>query len=339
MLFYLWRDQYRAIRFGLPQVGWLLVFLVTILPWLIVMFPKRSFIRGAVKGSMFLHALLTLLTLLVMFNAPIAPWPLFKLQPLLITPYVILAVCIGYLAGYWGLVIRRTGRFEGRALQVSKNVVQGVYFPALAILFLTVGALNFRFIDRRATVVVDRLVDAMVRQIGDRRWLISNGYFDDLIELRIRREGRRLILINAAQGKSESYLKYLSTLFEDPRLKSLAQVGLEPFLDEWLGGTPGLQKEVAVLASPDIWFSSGYTPCRMVFFFLGMTNLARVDVNRWYAEQKGFWNQYRVILQRESERKWSLASGWNQWIARHLSKMANNTGVLLEDLGKGERSL
>ena len=189
VLFYLWRDQYRAIRFGLPQVGWLLVFLVTVLPWLIVMFPKRSLTRSAVKGSMFLHALLTLLTVLVMFNVPIAPWPLLKLHPLLVTPYVILATCIGYLVGYWYMIILQHSRFESRASSAVKSAVPGVYFSVLAILFLVVGALNFRFVDRRVTSVVDRFVDEVVECVGDRSWLISNGYFDDLIQLRSLQKG------------------------------------------------------------------------------------------------------------------------------------------------------
>jgi tetratricopeptide (TPR) repeat protein len=332
VLFYLWRDQYRDIRFSLPQIGWLLVFLVTVLPWLIVAVPKRSLTRSAVVGSMFLHGLLSLLGLLVMFNVPIAPWPLLKLRPLLVTPYVLLATCMGYLAGYWYMIILQYSRFESRSSQTAKGAARGAYFPVLAIIFLSAVALNFRFVDRRATAAVDRFVDEVVERAAGRGWLISNGYLDDLIALRARQKGQQLILINTAQGKSESYLKYLSTLFDDSRLKGLVQVGLDPFLDEWLGGTPGLEKDVSVLVSPDLWSSCGYTPVPDRVLFVGVTNSA-VDANRLYAEQKEFWGQFEPILRKESKRP-SLVSDWNRWVGSQVSKVANNTGVLLEDLGK-----
>ena len=338
VLFYIWRDQYRTIRFSLPQIGWLLVFLMTVLPFLIVVFPKRSLTRSAVVGSMFLHGLLSLLAILVMFNVPIAPWPLLKFRPLLVTPYVMLAICIGYLAGYWHMIMIQYSRFESRSSQVAKRAARGGFFPVLAVLFLSAVVLNFRFIDRRATLAVDRFVEEAVDRAAGRGWLISNGYLDDLIELRARQKGQSLIVISAAQGRSESYLKYLSTLFDDSRLKGLIQVGLEPFLEEWLGGTPGLEREVSVLVSPDVWSSSGYTPVPDGVLFLGVTNSAAVDADRLYAEQKGFWDQFEPILKQASHKQ-TLVSDWNRWIGSHVSKMANNTGVLLEDLGKTKEAV
>ena len=129
----------------------------------------------------------------------------------------------------------------------------------------------------------------------------------------------------------------MAALFEDPRLKSLVQVGLEPFLDEWFSGTPGLEKEVAVLVSPDVWFSTGYTPVPDRVLFLGVTNTAAVNADRLYAGQKSFWDQYKEILPKESKKS-SLVSNWNRWIESHVGKVANNTGVLLEDLGRGKEA-
>ncbi|OQW94428.1 MAG: hypothetical protein BWK77_09310, partial [Verrucomicrobia bacterium A1] len=336
VLWFMWREQYRELRYGVPQVGWLLVFVVTVLPWLIVVVsPKRAMTRSAVWGSNFLHGLLGLLGLLVLFNVPIAPWPMMGLQPLIVTPYVLTASWMGYLAGYWYLFFAQRSRFEAKSTATMRDVGHRLYVPALAVVLLTSTVLNVRLTGQGSGQALNQMIGEIVRRLDGRTWLISNGVLDDLVALSAREKGVPVRVLNVAQGGADSYLRYVATLFETPRLKGLAQIGLLPLLNEWLAETPGVEREVAILAAPDLWATAGMTPVPDRVLFLGATNPAALDPEALLAGQQEYWNDGGAQLRAAAERR-DLFAGWNRWALTHVGKVANNTGVLLEDLKRSD---
>lgn len=333
VLFYMWREQYRTIRFSLPQVGWMLVFLTSVLPALIVVvFPKRATNRSAVWSSNFLHALLALLAILIVFNVPIAPWPLLHVRPLLVTPYLITATWIGYLAGYWFIFFWQRSRFDPHGSTMVKAVARRVYIPSIAVLLVAAAAMNYSVANGRTSAATQHFTDYVLDRMNGKQWLISNGVLDDQYEISARAKGVDLNVLNTAQGTASAYLRYVATLFQNPRLKSLSQVGLGPLMNEWLSNTPGIQDHVAVLAVPDFWNSSGLTPVPDHLVFVGATNTSSLNPRRFFEEQQAFWNRLGPELKRQINSE-NLSVPWDQWALTHLGKMANNTGVLLEDLG------
>ena len=85
-------------------------------------------------------------------------------------------------------------------------------------------------------------------------------------------------VLNLGWGRSSAYLNYTASLFSEARLRGLATVGLSPLMQEWLGRTPGAAREAAILAAPDIWTLAGMTPVPNRLAYLGMTNVASLDV-------------------------------------------------------------
>lgn len=335
VVWYLWRDQYRAIRFGLPQVGWLMVFLVTTLPWLIVIAsPKRAMTRSSILGSNLLHGLLAALAVLIMFNVRVAPWAILKLGPLLVTPYALTAMWAGYLAGYWFIFTSQYSRFQPKARAAMRTAVRNIYLPVLAAVLVGGTWANFRWVDSRPARPAWQFAQEVVGRLEGRRWLVSSGVLDDLVRLAACEQGVAVNILDTRQGAAKPYLRYLASLFDDARLKGLAQAGLGPLLNEWLADWPAVDREVAILAAPDLWFSAGYTPVPDRVLFGGTTNAAAVDSEALFREQDEFWTRFRASS--GDPAKAGLLAPWNAWILGHVSKVANNTGVFLEDVGKND---
>ncbi|HDL77375.1 MAG TPA: DUF2723 domain-containing protein, partial [Lentisphaerae bacterium] len=58
-LWFVWRDQYRAIAKSVPRVGWLLLFVVTVVPAVAIFYPKPQSKAGRIAYSIFMHLVMT----------------------------------------------------------------------------------------------------------------------------------------------------------------------------------------------------------------------------------------------------------------------------------------
>ena len=331
VLWFVWREQYMELRFSVPHVGWLLVFMVNVLPWLvIVVFPKRAMTRSAVLGSQFLHVLLGLLAIAVLFNVPIAPWPLLGTRTLLVMPYVLTAMWAGYIAGYWYLFFYQQSRFEIKGRFKIRPLGRPIYLPLMAIILVGAAAWNVREADGRAADVAAKFAEEVLENLDGRNWLISNGVVDDLIAISAAEKQIPLQLVNASQA-SGAYLKYLGSLFQDPRLRGLAQVGLQPLLAEWFVTDPEVPRKVAILGISDLWMAEGLLPVPYRVMFFGAQNTDDIDADEYFRKNRELWDGLGMQIATAAGRP-GPSHPWVQWIQTHVSKVANNAGVLLEDL-------
>ncbi|HPF98605.1 MAG TPA: tetratricopeptide repeat protein [Kiritimatiellia bacterium] len=334
VLWFIWREQYRTIMFSMPQIGWLMVLLVSVIPWMIVVgSPKRAMTRSTVYGSQFLHALLSILSVLVMFNIPIAPWPLLHFRPLLVTPYVIMACWTGYLVGYWYIILAQRSRFDARSASILRGVGRALLIPMLLVLFAASAVLNVKAADGRTGRALTDFADAVVERLGGRTWLLSNGVLDDLIVLSAHEQNVPVHVINMGQGLG-AYLRYVASLLDDTRLRGLAQVGMIPLVSEWMS-RPGVENELAVLAASDLWFGGNKVPIPAEVLFLGAPSATLPDPEAALSQHEKFWNTCGAEL-KASAASDSAVSDWSRWALGHISKVANNLGVALEDSGRND---
>ena len=331
VLWYVFREQYLELRFSVPQVGWLLVLMVNLVPWLIVIaFPKRAMTRSTVFSSNVLHALLGVLACLILFNVPIAPWPLLGTRPLLVMPYVLTAMWAGYIAGYWYLFFYVQSRFEIKGRANIRAIGRGFYLPLLAVVLVSAAAWNWRESDARGGDPVSAFAQAVVEDLDGREWLISNGVLDDVIVLLAAEQRVPVQVVNATQAGG-AYLRYLASKFEEPRLKGLAQVGLGPLLAEWFISDTTVTGAVAVLSVPDLWTAEGLLPVPDRTMFRGVRSDKEINPESYFARQKEMWDTLGKEIAGAASRR-NPAQPWIQWLQTHISKVANNAGVLLEDL-------
>jgi len=330
-LWFVWREQYRAIAKSVPQVGWLLVFIVTVLPGIIIFVRKRGGNRATVRGSYMLNAVLAVIGLAVLFNARIAPWSLLKWRPLLVTPYMVAATWMGYLAGYWYIVISQRSRFDTRVPAAVKRVMRPLYLPGLGVVVLLALVMNGRVADGRQAGAIIRLADEIVAGMGPAKWLVSDGALDDNIVITAHDQGKNIRLLSMARAGASPYLDYISTLFDDPRLQVMARIGVRPLLGEWLRRDPEAAGNLMVMGNPDLWLANGYQELPQRVLYRGVPDYKGVDAAAVFESHLSFWETEGRALAEMAQRR-GLLQGWYRWAARYVSKAADNLGYALEEM-------
>jgi tetratricopeptide (TPR) repeat protein len=337
VLQFTWIEQYHLLTRGVPRIGWLTVLLVSFVPWLIVLghrAPGRPVSsRGSWFGTYVLYGLLSAIALHVLFNGTVSPWHLTGLQPILVTPYLLTAAWAGYIAGFWYAMLSRRSRQGDRGPGPVRRALLYAYPVALAGVLGWACARNLPMADGRAARLCVRFANEVVDNLQGATWLVAGEGMHDDIAIVARERGQPLRMLNTAYAKSAAYLRYVASLFESPRLKSLAMVGMGPLLNEALVQRPEMARELAILNSPDIWHSGGKYPVPSGVLFLAEDEGNKPDPDELMSRHRMLWKDFAPAVATASHRG-SLAQPWLQWIDGHLGKMANNLGVYFEDRGR-----
>lgn len=326
--------QYHLIAGSVPKVGWMVIATLTAVPALVIFaYPSRSTVRSALFGSIGFHFVCLLLALGILFNMPVAPWPMLRYQPLLITPYALTAVWAGYLAGYVYIVLLSGVMFTIRNRSAFRALLRRG-LPALWGAALIVAAwLNAPQVGGRALAPVYHAVERLLSALEGRDWLLTQGVLDPNILLQARARGIDLRVIDLNQQRNEAYMAYVTTLFDDARLRGLAQAGLMPMLREWLASDPEAVARVASFGPPDAWvfLECPVVPDRLVF--KAFKQPEAVDPDAWMAIQRTFWSNEGTRLRRAARANKQSAAAW---LSSYVARLANDVGVFMEDRGRPE---
>ena len=190
---------------------------------------------------------------------------------------------------------------------------------------------NSRYVDTRPGAAAAACAGWILDDCEGRRWLVTDGGVDDNILVAARDRGVDINLLNIRLGDNETYLRHVARMFDEPRLKNLAQINLVTLLPAWLRADPAAGESVAIMILPEIWAAAGYTavPSRLVF--LGSSDFGPEDATQLAAEHARFWEgavpEMRALM---AEGTRTGAAG----VLRRMSLVANNLGVLCQDLGK-----
>lgn len=329
----------QSIVRSLPRVGWLTVFLFSILPW-IILFALRPLggkqARGNVlSGSIILNVVLTGLLLLIVFDGTIAPWSVSKHRTLLVTPYVVVAMWGGYLAGYWFIILGRPNRL-GQRTALSRALQAAA--PALLVGAIALsGWQHARVADARSAALGARFARAVLADAQPFRYLVVGHPLDDVIRL-VAHEQRAdlLILSPSGSGSQGAYGRYLASLFPaDSRLSSLARVGFIPLIQELVSDQSGLAGQVAVLSNPDLWAAAGHQAWPVRTLFVSAPRDLPAALPALVAQHTAFWPQWMPARPYNEDTE-NLVEPWVQMACAQVAKVANNVGVLLEDHDRTE---
>jgi tetratricopeptide (TPR) repeat protein len=335
VLWQTWREQYQLLTGGVPKVGWLLILFTTLVPWAVLLLrtPGRAIGgKNAWGGSLVLCGVLTALAGAILFNTTVAPWSMTKTSPLLVTPYALAAMWSGYLGGYWYCILTRKLRKEAAVLQTLRKVLRVVYAPALAAVFIAAAVLNLPLADGKDSRLIADYARTVLDNLNGRSWLVSDGLVDDQMVLELSERDQELNIIKGSLDRSKAYRRYVASLVDDSRLKMLAYVGLGPMLNEWIGERAEAAQTLAVMSASDLWYAGPYRPMPNKVLFVGAPVTGKVDTAALLAEHEAFWDGVGGRLAR-SVPETSLVYPWAERIRTHLSKVSNNLGVFLEDMG------
>ena len=175
-----------------------------------------------------------------------------ELQTLLVTPYLFAACWMGYLAGYWYIMWTRTRRHEEAWITGLRGAVAKVYLPVQVLTIAAAAWLNSSLISPRLGEPAVLAARQVVKNLDGRRFLLTNGALDSVIQFVAHDAGVDLNLINTSNFHLAPYRRYLGKILQKPRLKSLIDVGLSQTLSEWARIDPDLHHKLAVLVNADV---------------------------------------------------------------------------------------
>lgn len=337
------------------SLGWLYILILAVLPFIACAFAAPRGLNSERTWSQYLFHLAMTVCAILAVATPLAPESLMRLsghEPVATTALVC-AFC-GYLAAYWYLLARAplpTVEYD----KLSREVVLGHKAAPTALgVFLAVAVLAslvnlFSHSSERGTFA-DACANEILDRMGDRTWLITDGTLDDHLRVAAVTRGKELNLVCLQRAEDASYLKELAALVKSKGLKAGHAVELErsaelsvlAFLEDWLMGDPEVADKVAIFGAPDLWYKAELQPVPDCLFFSGVKDpKSSVDADKALADFKAFWEKLEPLLYLEGQ-KGSRSQGEDLdalgvkrlRLRRHVGLVANNLGVVLQDLGK-----
>ncbi|MCO6400681.1 MAG: tetratricopeptide repeat protein [Verrucomicrobia bacterium] len=331
VLYYMWRDQYLLVLRSLPRTGWITVGMVSVVPWVIVYVfrpTRRSESVSILSGAGLLALLLTALAVLVFTNTILSPWAMTHATPLLVTPYLLIAMWVGGIAGYWLTVL-----YQGRA--AFWRVVRIAYRGAVLLALLSLVYFNAPEASGRPGRWFGSFAREVCDRLDGRDLLISSGAFDDVLLLEARARRIPLKIINLQVAQQLSYRRYIASLFPDnTRLQSLATVGIQPFLIEWFTTDTNIASRVAVLDASDLWMGAGLNSEPHGLLYLGRARGASDGVESLMGDNRTFWTNFAYPLAENMPHESNPMQVWLKSLAWQSAKAANNFGVQCEEASR-----
>jgi len=347
LFYYMGLDHYKSLTSGVPRVGWLIISMVTLVPFLITISfripggPGRG--RGPLIGALIMNFLLAVLGIsLLIPGFPLAPDRIVGAGQLYLTPCLLIALWFANVFAFWSVILFRPRRFEEPLLKKARLIAGMAYasiIPMILVASIAVSTIPSTRADRASQRLIQLFVNAVIDRSSQSEWLLSNTPVDDLLALEIKRRESPLKLIRLDYAGHRSSMRYVGSLFQDrPRLKSLSSIGMEPFLEEWVPSETNAAGSITIVNVPDLWLVSGYEalPDRVVFS--GVRDPDDAMLSRAFADAQAFWSgEAGAFATAEAQDRFEAFV--LNWIRVHISKLANNLGVMLEDAGRDDDAM
>ena len=348
------RDHVRTLRAALPlppELGFL-YYLITWMLWAAAqLIVRRSLNETREWGLYIFHAVMTILALVILGNA----WGVLRSQGRLpVMMYAMMAMVAGYLAAYWFLLAANfrtltpvAGVMPLNSPRVRMGVWLGYAFSAvLLVTVVTTSIINGFEASGRRGAFVDACARELLDHLEGRRWLVSDGLLDNHLRIEAARRGQPLTLLALHKNDNPIYIRQVKKLVDqDPafrdadkiRLKNVLDLGIMAFIQDWISENPELISQLAVMSAPDLLVGAKCTVAPLYFGFVGVADrddLKDVDYLKAYAP---FWERMARLLARSRGVRDPVAD-FRAALRRQVGFVANNTGVLLEDLGRQEEA-
>lgn len=318
--------HYVEMTRSVPKIGWLLILFSSLLPFIFVMFrsfdePTDIFTAIGVYAFRLILFAVGIVSLLNLLNTQALG---ITGVVLLLAPSVMTGAWFGFLAGYhYGLLTR-----------LARSWPRRLYVGALVVLFGVAAYRHTQEIDVGDLEAAETFADQLVGSLDGREWLVTDGSLDAQLLLAARDAGVNVKLLKIAGWGNPMYIRYYASEFADPKLKNLAGIGLRPLLAEW--STSGdLDRHVGLLVSPEYANASGQQVVPSGYFYTLAVKNKEIDPLGINSDAQRRWQSLRVPDLAAIDQN---ATGARQltFLARWLSRMANDIGVMLDIHGHRE---
>ncbi len=358
VVYSMWRDQAHLLNHAIRRRGWLLPVFFVILPWLAVLaIAPRAFGGNRTYSFTFFHVALSLLMVAMLGNVGGSPWAENRaMGGLPVFLYAMVASSAGYLVAYYYSLI--AGRLElpsdeqsSIPVRVSNWCAYG-FGSIVAVAVVVIALINAFEANGRRGAFADRCAAELLTHIQGRPWLVSDGLFDNHLLIEAARRGQPLHLFALYRNDSEIYLRQLKKFIAEEEsipekdkvhLQNTADLGVMSFIQEWIQTDPSVLDKFAVMSAPDLLVGAGYTVVPNYFCFIGAKDRDSFQKTDFLSDPpsgegySAFWSSMKNILAKSRSSR-DPVSGYRAAVRRQVGFVANNLGVLLEDLGREEEA-
>ena len=320
--------QIIQIRFS---PGFPVVIFVTLMPWLTLFAMSRRSPWFYEWGQVVVRLIFVGGLLGVLYNAAFSPWNLLGMGYLAATPYLLLAVCMGYMAGeFWILGEIQVLADTHLATRIARRM-SSVFAVVLSMAVLASGAFNWRTVDGRYGKLVEDSVLEILDRLDGRDIVFSSGLLDDPLRMAAWELRAPVRIISASRTGSALYLKKVARMFVESDLQMpLAQGDFGKFIDVLLMSESGPAR-VAIIDMPDVFREFGYLVPDGLLYRLE-ASADRVDPAAQVETQRAFWARMVQMAEVPAPED-NLARPFQDQLLLQASKVANNLGVLLAERG------
>lgn len=365
-----WRNQTDVLVHLLPTRLWLPVFAMGIGAAAMSFFAAfRTLDNRRSWSLLFLSAVLTISAILVLFNVPISPWAVMASKGVIpAATYTLAGIGVGLLAASWRALAvlndpldaalpsegddsdaddeAEDAELKPRVFMAGRGV--GIVIgPILVGLIILSGVLNGRRQTEDNGAFADRAADVVIDGLRGRVWLVANGLIDPNILVRAHERGVPVKLLCPYRAIERNYTEsVLRAVTEDAsfsenaklRAKSLVSYNLYMFIDDLFATDAAIGSKAACMGLPDIWYGSGWIPVPERLFYGGAKSNGALGGRDLMKEHADFWQEWAAFLQAGDGSPQQLSYRHRVALRRHLAFVANNLGVILDDLGKPEEA-
>ncbi|MBR0197481.1 MAG: tetratricopeptide repeat protein [Kiritimatiellae bacterium] len=342
-----------VLKYFRPE-GWRFVLYFTTLPFIISLFAAKRSLREFGSWTQWIyHSVLVVVTILAIAT-PLAPSALMASYPIFpVVACAFAALTSGYIVAFWWVKVFQTpppyGDQESKAkiektAKISRffGYSAGGIFAAVALVVVIVNLFSF---DTHRGDFADLVAEKAVSDLDGRKWLITDGSIDEHLLIAINRLGSDAHIISLARENDPVYIEYLRKVVEEEKLGGAnnasllmsLELGILPFIQDWLESDPDIKREVAVWGAADLLLKAGLEAVPE-FLFFGADSSREVDIKRE-------WQAYSKLLDvtpgKGSLRNKNVEDPLERSkiaLRRHIGLIANNRGVWLADKGRKDEA-
>lgn len=343
-----------TIHFG--ALPWVLIILSCVLPGILQIFLCHDICRNRRSPAI----LFVLITLSVLAFCAFLPTPLSVTRltedlrgasPLLLA--VLTAFALACSCG--NLVLMRCVTATPEACDERAGIrrfgrrISLLLIPALVLLLIGGGAYHaFRHLsaDRHLADLPRAYADTILDRMEKETWLLGDGISDPLLALRIRERNLPIVFFSLSQDHREETLEALRSHVEtgapfsgNPELQAeltrALDIGMIPFIQDWMRLDKSALDHFVTLALPDLWFTGNALPLPELLWYRGAADRTSQIRKLPAAGAQAIFPPEALDAAPEAA---ADLTDFAAYVRRQAGFVSNNLGFFLADSGKMEEA-
>ena len=317
--------------------GFLAIIAVSVVPWLTLFTMSSRSPWFYEWGQIGVRLIFAGGLIAILYDASFAPWNLLGMGYLMVTPYLMLAICMGYVVGEFWILGESQRMMDTALVKWTFRHAASLFALLLVASIWAGGVFNWRTVDGRYGRIVDLAVSEILGRLEGRDILFSAGLLDDSIGLSVLEKKIPVQVISAPRTPSILYLQRLAKGFdEESGSRQLSQGDFSAFLDNLLMSDTGPSR-IGIIDMPDAFREFGYLEPDGFLYRLE-TSPDQIDVPALAQSQKAFlaWME-QTVLHPVPEK--NLLSLYRDFLRLLASKVANNLAILQIERGEAAEAM